>query len=170
MRFEVRSYSHCVGEFNYHIQITPAYRKVVMKSKRVDMLVKAYITAKLNQLKVQIVTMKGGPNHLHIFVKNCKNNDGIVSAVIKKQTKHKPLLPFDLTSLQTEAYSCLGLTPKITLEFAQELYTNSYISYPRTSSQKLPESIGYKKILEKLRKIFPEETNFLLKKKKIKTH
>ena len=73
MRFEVRSYSHCVGEFNYHIQITPAYRVKVMENDRVDKLVKAYITAKLDEFKVQIVTMKGGPDHLHIFVKNCKN-------------------------------------------------------------------------------------------------
>ena len=73
MRFEVRSYSHCVGEFNYHIQITPAYRKRVLEDERVNKLVKAYIKAKLDELKVQIVTMKGGPDHLHIFVKDCKN-------------------------------------------------------------------------------------------------
>ena len=73
MKFEIRSYSHCVGEFNYHIQITPAYRREVMEDERVDKLVKAYITAKLDELKVRIVTMKGGPDHLHIFVKDCKN-------------------------------------------------------------------------------------------------
>ena len=73
MRFEVRSYSHCVGEFNYHIQITPAYRQKVMKGEKVNKLVKAYVTAKLDELKIQIVTMRGGPEHLHIFVANCKN-------------------------------------------------------------------------------------------------
>ena len=84
MRFEVRSYSHCVGEFNYHIQITPAYRVKVMENDRVDLLVKAYITAKLDELKVQIVTMKGGPDHLHIFVKNCKN---VAPAILVGQLK-----------------------------------------------------------------------------------
>jgi putative transposase len=73
MRFEVRSYSHCVGEFNYHIQITSAYRRKVMEDEQVNKLVRAYIIAKLDELKVQVVTMKGGPEHLHIFVKNCKN-------------------------------------------------------------------------------------------------
>jgi putative transposase len=73
MRFQIRSYSHCVGEFNYHIQITPAYRREVMEDDRVDKLVKAYITAKLNELKVRIVTMRGGKEHLHIFVADCKN-------------------------------------------------------------------------------------------------
>ena len=73
MKFEVRSYSHAVGEFNYHIQITPAYRREVMENSLVDKLVKAYITSKLEELGVRIVTMKGGPDHLHIFVADCKN-------------------------------------------------------------------------------------------------
>ena len=73
MKFEVRSYSHAVGEFNYHIQITPAYRREVMENDVVDKLVKAYVTSKLEELRVRIVTMKGGPDHLHIFVADCKN-------------------------------------------------------------------------------------------------
>ena len=44
-----------------------------MGDGRVTKLTKAYITAKLEELKVEIVTMKGGPDHLHIFVANCKN-------------------------------------------------------------------------------------------------
>lgn len=73
MKIQIRSYSHAVGEFNYHIQLTPAYRKKVMEDERVDRLVKAYITAKLSELKVRIVTMRGGKEHLHIFVADCKN-------------------------------------------------------------------------------------------------
>jgi putative transposase len=73
MKFEIRSYSHAVGEFNYHIQITPAYRREVMENDKVDKLVKAYIKSKLENLRVRIVTMKGGPDHLHIFVADCKN-------------------------------------------------------------------------------------------------
>src|SRR3989338_3335585 len=73
MKIEIRSYSHAVGEFNYHIQLTPAYRQTAMEDKRVDKLVKAYISVKAEELKVQIVEMKGGPEHLHIFVANCKN-------------------------------------------------------------------------------------------------
>ncbi len=61
----------------------------------------------------------------------------------------------------------LGLSPQRTLDIAQELYTNSLISYPRTSSQKLPESIGYKKILQKLSRQFPEECSNLLAKQKL---
>jgi len=73
MKLQIRSYSHAVGEFNYHIQITPAYRREVMESDKVVKLVKAYISSKLEELKVEIVTMRGGSDHLHIFVANCKN-------------------------------------------------------------------------------------------------
>ncbi len=60
--------------------------------------------------------------------------------------------PFNLTNLQTEAYSLFGYSPKRTLSLAQDIYTAGYISYPRTSSQKLPASIDYVKILTKLSK------------------
>jgi len=73
MKIQIRSYSHAVGEFNYHIQLTPAYRREVMEDDRVTKLVTAYISSKLSELKVEVVTMKGGPEHLHIFVANCKN-------------------------------------------------------------------------------------------------
>ncbi|MDD5651003.1 MAG: DNA topoisomerase I [Candidatus Nanoarchaeia archaeon] len=94
-----------------------------------------------------------------------KGKKAIVSKISKHEFKQEPLTPFDLTSLQIEAYKTLGFSPSVTLQIAQALYTNSYISYPRTSSQKLPESIDYKKILTALSKQFPKETSSLLKKK-----
>src|SRR4030067_2072485 len=39
-----------------------------------------------------------------------------------------------------------------TSKIAQRLYLDALISYPRTSSQKLPPAIGYKTILKKLAK------------------
>ena len=62
-----------------------------------------------------------------------------------------PNSPFNLTTLQTEAYKFYGITPSNTLKAAQSLYLASLISYPRTSSQKLPDSIDYKSILETLK-------------------
>jgi len=49
------------------------------------------------------------------------------------------------------------LTPSKTLQIAQSLYLAGLISYPRTSSQKLPASIGYKEILKKLAKEYDVE-------------
>ncbi len=75
----------------------------------------------------------------------------------KTERAIKPPPPFNLTTLQTEAYKFYKITPVRTLQIAQSLYLNGLISYPRTSSQKLPESIGYKEILKKLAKKYKAE-------------
>ena len=75
-----------------------------------------------------------------------------IKEVSKTKFQQSPPIPFDLTTMQIEAYRCLKISPKDSLAIAQELYTSGFISYPRTSSQKLPKEIGYKKILEKLSK------------------
>ena len=78
----------------------------------------------------------------------------------------QPPVPFDLTTLQTEAYKHFGLTPSQSLSVAQKLYLAGVISYPRTSSQKYPEGIGYDKILKSLGKHF-SQTKYAVNKKPI---
>jgi DNA topoisomerase-1 len=80
----------------------------------------------------------------------------LVGKEIKLETKKTeqiilPNPPMNLTTLQTESYRLFGITPSNTLKIAQSLYLAGLISYPRTSSQKLPASIDYKSILEKLK-------------------
>ncbi|MEM3127134.1 MAG: DNA topoisomerase I, partial [Candidatus Woesearchaeota archaeon] len=87
-----------------------------------------------------------------IYKKIYKEKTAIVVEIKKRETTQMPPHPFDLTTLQTEAYRCFGINPKKTLEIAQELYVSGYISYPRTSSQQLSEKIDYKKILAQLQK------------------
>lgn len=73
----------------------------------------------------------------------------------KKTTQEiRPPAPFDLTTLQTEAYKFHGINPARTLQIAQTLYLAGLISYPRTSSQKIPESINPYNIIKKLSKQF----------------
>jgi len=82
--------------------------------------------------------------------------------LVKTRTSEKriqPPHPFDLTTLQREAYRVYGFSPSTTLKIAQQLYLDGLISYPRTSSQKIPEEIEPKKILKKLEKYFPEAKN-----------
>ncbi len=83
-------------------------------------------------------------------LENSKSKAALIKSFEKKEITKPPPFPFDLTSLQTEAYSCFGFNPKRTQELAQSLYEGGYISYPRTSSQKLPPAIGYEKILRSL--------------------
>ncbi len=80
----------------------------------------------------------------------CKGKDAKVDDVVAKKFKKQAPHPFDLTALQLEAYKLFRISPKETLAIAQELYSNSYISYPRTSSNQLSEKIDFKKILRLL--------------------
>ena len=74
MKIETRSYSHAVGEFNYHIQLTPAYRRDIFAEEKVMKLTKAYLSAKIDELKIELVAIEFGPDHVHIFLANCKNH------------------------------------------------------------------------------------------------
>ena len=67
-----------------------------------------------------------------------KGKDAAVVKLSTSEARHAPPFPFDLTTLQTESYRYFGISPKETLSIAQDLYTAGLISYPRTSSQKLP--------------------------------
>ncbi|HLC55434.1 MAG TPA: DNA topoisomerase I [Candidatus Nanoarchaeia archaeon] len=87
------------------------------------------------------------------ILKKTKGKKAIVSSVEKKSSSVSPLPPFDLTTLQTEAYRYFGISPKETLSIAQDLYTAGLISYPRTSSQKLPVALGHESLLGKISKI-----------------
>jgi len=80
-----------------------------------------------------------------------------IASTVKKEELLPPNPPFDLTSLQMEAYRLHGLVPSRTLQVAQSLYLAGLISYPRTSSQKLPDSINYREILSRIMKQYKAE-------------
>ncbi|MBS3108056.1 DNA topoisomerase I [Candidatus Woesearchaeota archaeon] len=100
----------------------------------------------------------------------CKGHKATVTKISNKEFKQDPPHPFDLTTLQTEAYRTLKINPKDSLAVAQDLYIGSYISYPRTSSNQIPPQIDVKKILEKIKKQkeFSKEVEFVLKNTKLK--
>ncbi|MEJ5327503.1 MAG: DNA topoisomerase I [Candidatus Bathyarchaeia archaeon] len=77
----------------------------------------------------------------------CKGKAGVIEKVATKEFKQTPPLPFDLGSLQSETYRVFRYSPMRTSAVAQRLYLDALISYPRTSSQKLPPVIGYQAIL-----------------------
>ena len=87
------------------------------------------------------------------IVTACKTKEGQIETVTVEEFEQNPPFPFDLGTLQSEAYRIFHYTPMRTSNIAQHLYLNALISYPRTSSQKLPPTIGYKTILRKLSKM-----------------
>jgi DNA topoisomerase-1 len=99
---------------------------------------------------VEFISKRGAIFDEHIAEKLVGEASGAqahVDAVDVRESKLFPFPPFDLTSLQLEASRTLGLDPSRTLQLAQTLYERSYISYPRTSSQKLPYSLNLPRII-----------------------
>src|SRR5438876_3222211 len=80
-------------------------------------------------------------------VRNCKNAVLEVESADSQNIQQSPPYPFNLSNLQSEAFGHFGYTPSRTLALAEKLYLRALISYPRTSTQKLPPDIGYSEIL-----------------------
>ncbi len=87
------------------------------------------------------------------IVSACAGRDGTVSDVADSKAVLRPPTPFNIGDLQREVYRLFKLGPGYTLAIAEKLYLKALISYPRTSSQKLPPSIGYGKIISGISKI-----------------
>jgi len=113
--------------------------------------------------KVEALVIKGDKKLKFSYMKDkikdkdeankIKNNLGeylIVINVDKKEEKISPPHPYNLTDIQMDAYKYYKISPKRTLDILQSLYEKGYISYPRTSSQKLPETINFREILSNL--------------------
>ncbi len=81
---------------------------------------------------------------------DCAGGTGTVGRVRKNLVQISPPPPFNIGDLQKEAYHAFGYSPSRTLQIAERLYLSAMISYPRTGSQKLPASIGYRKVLQSL--------------------
>ncbi|OPG02414.1 DNA topoisomerase I [Microbispora sp. GKU 823] len=63
-----------------------------------------------------------------------------VRSVERKPYTRKPYAPFRTTTLQQEASRKLGFSAKYTMQVAQRLYENGYITYMRTDSITLSET------------------------------
>ncbi len=76
-----------------------------------------------------------------------------VDSIKSRTTTQYPHPPFNLSTLQSEAYRHFGFKPSRTLAIAQALYLDALISYPRTNSEKLPPSLNLLEILNGLGKM-----------------
>ncbi len=72
MEFELVVSSSAVGESNFHLQFTPAYRRDIFFDPLVRELTLAYIVEKMRKLKVVLLAYGFGPDHLHLFVGNVR--------------------------------------------------------------------------------------------------
>ncbi len=84
---------------------------------------------------------------------DCEGKEGMAKEVRRSSVQVGPPAPFNIGDLQKEAYRTFGYHPSRTLQVAERLYLRALISYPRTGSQRLPASVGYREILTGLGKV-----------------
>ena len=66
-------YSHCVGEANYHLQFTSKYRKPIFEDEVVRTECEHSFKQLAINLRVQLIGLGFGPDHVHLFLGSCKN-------------------------------------------------------------------------------------------------
>jgi DNA topoisomerase-1 len=112
-----------------------------------------YLSGKLCNEKIKATHEKGKfweKGDAEKILKKTKGKPASVKEVTSEKAKQPSPFPFDLTTLQTEAYRVFRISPKEVLSITQALYTQGLITYPRTSSQQIPPSINVKELLKKL--------------------
>jgi DNA topoisomerase I len=84
------------------------------------------------------------------FVNENKTKKAKVNEITIKKRLIDPPVPYNLSELQKDAYRYFKLSPRRTLNAAENLYLAALISYPRTSSEKFPPGFDHDDILNKL--------------------
>jgi DNA topoisomerase-1 len=91
--------------------------------------------------------LKSGSNVLHLDEANARelaaalaDSQFSVRSVESKPYRRSPYAPFRTTTLQQEASRKLGFGAKATMQVAQKLYENGFITYMRTDSTTLSET------------------------------
>ena len=69
---EPTKYSHCVVGSNYHFQFTPGYRREIYRDLELKNACKKVFYEIAERLGVTIEAIEFGPEHVHLFVSNCK--------------------------------------------------------------------------------------------------
>jgi DNA topoisomerase-1 len=91
--------------------------------------------------------------------------EGIIRSIETKRRVDKPPAPFDTTSFIAAA-SGIGFSAANAMRIAEWLYTNGFISYPRTDNTVYPPSIDLAALVRMfLKGAFAEEASSLLKGK-----
>ena len=68
MNVELIRSSHAVGEANYHIQITAAYRRQIFADTATQVLTRDYLLAGAARHGITVAAIGFGPDHVHLFV------------------------------------------------------------------------------------------------------
>lgn len=85
-----------------------------------------------------------------IYQKCLQHERGIITKVeLKPTSKYKPL-PLTTVELQKDCSKYFKMSAKRALDAAEKLYNRGILSYPRTETDSLPDSMDFNQILQKL--------------------
>ncbi len=102
------------------------------------------------------------------FAKAKQAKTATVKDVKETDNSEWPPVPFSTTLFLMEANK-LGLSPAQAMKVAEDLYTDGYISYPRTDNTVYPPSLSLRTILERLRKSeFAKEADEILSQESLR--
>ena len=66
------SSEHCVGESNWHIQLTPAFRQDIFLDQLTRELTVAYLLEAAKSLGIHVGAIECGPDHIHLFLQETR--------------------------------------------------------------------------------------------------
>lgn len=67
-----QSSGHCVGESNWHIQLTPAFRQDIFFDTLTRELTIAYLLEAAKDLDIHVGAIECGPDHIHLFLQETR--------------------------------------------------------------------------------------------------
>lgn len=102
--------------------------------------------------KAELATKFDEGTQAENFLKSCIGANFIVEKVETKPAKRTPAAPFTTSTLQQEAGRKLGYTVQRTMQIAQRLYEEGFITYMRTDSTNLSDTAlqGTEAIIESM--------------------
>lgn len=146
-----RGYIAATGERNLSVGRvqTPTLSLIVKRDKEVEGFQESFfyqLQALFKGVKLTYVDGEGEKDFetkeaLAKLLSDVLGKEGLAEKVDKKRKSELPPFPFDLAGLQQKANEKLGFSAARTLELAQLLYEKKYITYPRTDSDYLPETM-----------------------------
>lgn len=109
-------------------------------------------------------------NEADKIFKSSNVGEAVVKNITSKVMTQKAPKPYNTTSFLADIYRYFGYSPQQGLSIAESLYQAGLISYPRTSSEKLPKDINYKRIITALgkQKNYGKDAASLLAKKELR--
>ena len=78
---------------------------------------------------------------------------GTVKEVTARKSQRKPPTPLNTTAFTTDCSNRLGITPAAAMRFAEDLYMDGFISYPRTDNTVYPASLDTRELVQQMVRI-----------------